>query len=447
MGRPLTSGDRYIAYYWDVSSLIGQLFDAGRDHFDVLTGPLWEPVGRATVEVARPVAGERVFDACCGAGASAIPAAQAVGPDGRVDAVDLSGRLLALGRSRGAGLPQLSFYQADVTTWTGGPYDVVQCALGIFFLPDMTAATRAMARQLRPGGRFVATVWHQSAMAPLPELLAAALAPESPPRTSGSANRLNTAEALTGLFHSADLDEVHVITVPMAVPLTPELAWSVVLGSAMRARLSALDDDAVERTRQRFQQSLGTDTLDATILVGSGVAGVAACLRERQAPPSDRPRAAGPPAPHLVASGQMMYNALNGHEGKAGRAWLTWMLSPHSTLRRSSPRLKTRAASGIWAGTTWPTSCGISPRCSTLNAAITRSAAARSPGWVREARPRASTRCTYCAGSGGHRRSSWPARPRTSGTYGSRTRARIAGCAGTSGSSILRSTRSGSGSG
>ena len=262
---------------------MGQLFDAGRDHFDVLTGPLWEPVGRATVEVARPVAGERVFDACCGAGASAIPAAQAVGPDGRVDAVDLSGRLLALGRSRGAGLPQLSFHQADVTTWTGGPYDVLQCALGIFFLPDMTAATRAMARQLGPGGRFVATVWHQNAMAPLPQLLAAALAPESPPGTSGSANRLNTAEALTGLFHSADLDEVHVTTVPMAVPLTPELAWSVVLGSAMRARLSALDDDAVERTRQRFQHSLGTDTLDATILVGSGVAGVAPCLRERQA--------------------------------------------------------------------------------------------------------------------------------------------------------------------
>jgi ubiquinone/menaquinone biosynthesis C-methylase UbiE len=292
---------------------MGQLFDAGRDHFDVLTGPLWEPVGRATVEVARPVAGERVFDACCGAGASAILAAQAVGPDGRVDAVDLSGRLLALGRSRGAGLPQLSFHQADVTTWTGGPYDVLQCALGIFFLPDMTAATRAMARQLGPGGRFVATVWHQNAMAPLPQLLAAALAPESPPRTSGSANRLNTAEALTGLFHSADLDEVHVTTVPMAVPLTPELAWSVVLGSAMRARLSALDDDAVERTRQRFQHSLGTDTLDATILIGSGVAGVARCLRERQAPPSGRPRAArhrtrrpGPgPAEGGLAVGQL----------------------------------------------------------------------------------------------------------------------------------------------
>jgi ubiquinone/menaquinone biosynthesis C-methylase UbiE len=126
--------------------LVGDHFDAGHDHFDALTGPLWDPVGQATVAVTRPVPGERVFDACCGAGASAIPAAEAVGPDVRVDAVDLADRLLDLGRARAAGLPQLSFHHADVTTWAGGPYDAVQCVLGLFFLPDMTAGLRAMAR-------------------------------------------------------------------------------------------------------------------------------------------------------------------------------------------------------------------------------------------------------------------------------------------------------------
>lgn len=255
-----------------MSNATAHLFDAAHDHFDALTGPLWNPVGRATIAVARPVTGERVFDACCGAGASAIPAAEAVGPGGRVDAVDLSKRLLALGRSRAVGLPQLTFHQADVTAWTGGPYDLLQCVLGIFFLPDMAAAARAMARQLRPGGRFVATVWHRAAMAPLPRLLAAALAPEVTPATSGSANRLNTAEALTGLLRAASLSQVHVTTVPMTIPLNPDLAWSLVLGSAMRARLSALDAGAVERTRQRFQRSLDADALDATILIGSGIA-------------------------------------------------------------------------------------------------------------------------------------------------------------------------------
>jgi methylase of polypeptide subunit release factors len=42
----------------------------------------------------------RVLDLCCGAGASAIPAAQAVGPTGRVLAVDVAEPLLETARTR-----------------------------------------------------------------------------------------------------------------------------------------------------------------------------------------------------------------------------------------------------------------------------------------------------------------------------------------------------------
>jgi len=61
------------------------------------------------------------------------------------------------------------------------------------------------------------------------------------------------------------------------------------------------------------------------------------------------------------------------------------------------------------------------------------------------ARRRASTRSTCCAGSGRHRRSSSPVRLWTLGTCGCRTRVRTVGSAGTSPSSMPRSTRSGSG--
>lgn len=254
-----------------VSNSVGEQFNAGHDHFDALSGPLWDRIGRATVAVTCPEPGERIMDACCGAGASAVPAAEAVGPDGRVDAVDLADRLLALGRSRAAGLSQLRFHHADVASWAGGPYDAVQCVLGIFFLPDMAAGVRAMARQLRPGGRFVATVWHEKALAPLSQLMAAAVAPEA--EAAGPAaplmHQLKTPEALTDVFHAAGLRDVKVTTAPLTIPLNPELAWSWVLGSALRTRLAGLDANAVERTRLRFQAALDTDELDVTTLIAS----------------------------------------------------------------------------------------------------------------------------------------------------------------------------------
>jgi ubiquinone/menaquinone biosynthesis C-methylase UbiE len=74
---------------------IGEVFSAGAEEFHRWSPLLWDPVGQATAQAAFPTPGERVLDACCGAGASALPAARAVGPDGRVDAVDLARSLLA----------------------------------------------------------------------------------------------------------------------------------------------------------------------------------------------------------------------------------------------------------------------------------------------------------------------------------------------------------------
>jgi ubiquinone/menaquinone biosynthesis C-methylase UbiE len=60
--------------------------------------------------------GAHVLDACCGSGASAIPAAKAVGPGGTVVGVDLADGLLARARAktRAAGLSNVTFQVGDM---------------------------------------------------------------------------------------------------------------------------------------------------------------------------------------------------------------------------------------------------------------------------------------------------------------------------------------------
>lgn len=146
LGAPVTAQE----------AIIGEVFSAGAEEFHRWSPLLWDPVGQATADVSAPTLGERVFDACCGAGASALPAARAVGSDGIVDAVDLSGALVALGvqRAQQEGLGGLRFHQHDVTAWAApdGGYDLVQCALSVFFFPDMDRDTAKLAAPLRPGG-------------------------------------------------------------------------------------------------------------------------------------------------------------------------------------------------------------------------------------------------------------------------------------------------------
>jgi SAM-dependent methyltransferase len=256
---------------------LGDVFDAGQDEFAVLAPVLWNPLGEATVAEAGIRPGERVLDVCCGAGASALPAARAVGPGGHVDAIDLADRLLDQGRARAAGLPQLRFEHADATRWDTTGYDVVQCVFGVFFLPDMDAGAARLASLTRPGGRFVVTAWGEHAISPVPEILGEAVVAEggtpegSPGR--GPGGRINTPDKLRDWLTRLGLTDVRVVTVEHSMPLDDTTSWAIVMGSAMRMRLHGVAPDLLPQVRARFAELLrdrGVDRMNAVSLIGIG---------------------------------------------------------------------------------------------------------------------------------------------------------------------------------
>jgi SAM-dependent methyltransferase len=75
-------------------------YNAAADTYDDPANSFWARFGRRTIDRLGLRAGDRVLDVCCGSGASAIPAADAVGPEGSVLGIDLSQNLLELAREK-----------------------------------------------------------------------------------------------------------------------------------------------------------------------------------------------------------------------------------------------------------------------------------------------------------------------------------------------------------
>ena len=136
-------------------TLVIATYTHAADVFDEL--PFWHHYGRRTVELGGVRTGERVLDLCCGTGASALPAARAVGATGSVLGVDLTPALVQVARANAAyqGLTQARFEAGDITalTFAPGSFDVVQSVFGIFFLPDMAAMLRALLLSARNSTR------------------------------------------------------------------------------------------------------------------------------------------------------------------------------------------------------------------------------------------------------------------------------------------------------
>ena len=105
--RPMTNLDEAI-------TKAATTYNAASDHYDHPANTFWERYGRRTVERLQLPPGARVLDVCSGSGASAIPAAEIVGPGGSVTGVDLAKNLLGLARAKAKqrGLDNLAFRPA-----------------------------------------------------------------------------------------------------------------------------------------------------------------------------------------------------------------------------------------------------------------------------------------------------------------------------------------------
>jgi SAM-dependent methyltransferase len=157
---------------WQVAGNAAEIYQ--RELVPAVFGP-WGP---RVVELASLRPGLRVLDIACGTGLVARLAAQAVGVDGRVAALDLNPSMLAVASElpavEGAGIEWVEG-NAQELPFANGSFDVVCCQLGLQFFPDREGAVREMKRVLVPGGRAVVMVWREIDRAPGFAVLAAAL--------------------------------------------------------------------------------------------------------------------------------------------------------------------------------------------------------------------------------------------------------------------------------
>jgi ubiquinone/menaquinone biosynthesis C-methylase UbiE len=106
--------------------------------------------------------GDKVVDAGCGFGDTAIELARLVGPSGSVLALDCCEGFLEYGRrdAKAAGIDNITFLEADVQAYPFKPvHDFCFSRFGTQFFENPVAGLRNMRTSLKPGGTMTMIVW------------------------------------------------------------------------------------------------------------------------------------------------------------------------------------------------------------------------------------------------------------------------------------------------
>ena len=247
-------------------------YGAAADHYDRPALGFWDRYGAATVARLGLPAGASVLDVCCGAGASAIPAARAVGPSGRVVGIDISAPMLELARARAAreGLGHVSFRVGDATH-TGlpeGEIDAVVCVFGVFFAPDMAAFVAEMWRLVRPGGVLAVTTWGPGLFEPANSRFWRCVSEAEPAlfKAFNPWDEITTPSALARLLARGGVPPRSVAAVAAEGRHQleqPDQFWDIVLGSGYRATADALGPGVRDRVRSQLLAELRADEVTA----------------------------------------------------------------------------------------------------------------------------------------------------------------------------------------
>jgi ubiquinone/menaquinone biosynthesis C-methylase UbiE len=245
-------------------------YNAAADAYDAPENTFWNRFGARTVERLGLEPGMRVLDVCSGSGASAIPAAIAVGPTGRVLAVDLAENLLARLRAKAdrRGLHQLEARTGDLLDLPAEAtnFDAVICVFGIFFVADMAEAVRRLWARVAPGGQLAITTWGPRVFEPVNTAFWEAVRAERPDLHKGFNpwDAITTPESLRALLDAASVTDADIAAESGTHPIgSADAAWALVLGTGYRGTFEQLTRDAQGRVEARVREFVTTSAVTA----------------------------------------------------------------------------------------------------------------------------------------------------------------------------------------
>lgn len=200
-----------------------------------------------------PARGAKILDVATGTGVVSLAAAQAVGNEGRVMAIDLAENMLDRLQEKIVkfGIPNIDLHVMDASAleFRRGYFDHVVCSFGIFFLHDMAAGLREWMRVTKPGGRILFTVFGKQAFQPMMEMFIRRMeryGVNVPDKQAPLADP----ESCLQMLNNAGLENPEVHSEQLGYHLKDEEQWwEVVWNSAMRGWVEMIPSDRLDMFR------------------------------------------------------------------------------------------------------------------------------------------------------------------------------------------------------
>jgi SAM-dependent methyltransferase len=240
-------------------------------------GPmLFEPYAADLAGRLRSMVSGALLETACGTGILTRALAARLPEAVVITATDLNEPMLDFAKRQPGG-ERVQWRQADAQDlpFSDGKFDAVVCQFGVMFFPDKQRAYREVFRVLKPGGRFVFSVWDRLETNDLSHIVHTTVGemfPDDPPmfmeRTPMGYHDISRIRAeLAGAGFSES--RVDTQKMPCRTPSARHPALGLIQGSPLGAEVTARDpsglDKAIAAATQAITKRFGPGPIEASM--------------------------------------------------------------------------------------------------------------------------------------------------------------------------------------
>ena len=223
---------------------------------------------------------EHILDVACGTGKVSLVCASRLAK-GHVTGIDLSEGMLARARVKAAeqnfGNVTFECTALEAMAYAPRSFDGACCGFGLFFLPDMEAAFRTIARFVRPGGAIGISSFTGAIMEPLSTAFINRIQTYEIDIPPLSWKRLDEAAKHHALYAAAGMMKVETATTQVGYHLTGfDQWWDIVWFSGFRGLLNQLSKADLAQFKAAHQAEIEAMAdvdglwLDVEVLISVG---------------------------------------------------------------------------------------------------------------------------------------------------------------------------------
>lgn len=201
------------------------------------------------------------LDIATGTGAVSVPAAKSFGAECECYGVDLSDEMMrtATNKAAQAGVNNIEFKQMDMQQldFKDKAFDLITCAYGLFFLPDMSSGLAEMQRVLKRGGKLILSSFTGRAFLPCSDIFLKEISEygiEMPGKLSWE--RLGSKADFEQLFKDTDFNKFEIHNHDIGYHLDCEGWWTLVRNSGFNALIKQLEPEQYQDFKTRHLESM-----------------------------------------------------------------------------------------------------------------------------------------------------------------------------------------------